>query len=40
MTPQHFTPYESALATLVQQDAKPIGMVSRYDLLQQLIGTR
>jgi cystathionine beta-synthase len=27
-------------ATLVQQDGKLIGIVSRYDLLQQLIGTR
>jgi cystathionine beta-synthase len=27
-------------ATLVLQDGKLIGIVSRYDLLQQLIGTR
>jgi cystathionine beta-synthase len=27
-------------ATLVQQDGKLVGIVSRYDLLQQLIGTR
>ena len=27
-------------ATLVQKDGKLIGIVSRYDLLQQLIGTR
>jgi cystathionine beta-synthase len=27
-------------ATLVRKDGKLIGIVSRYDLLQQLIGTR